>query len=34
MQMFSNIYYFVLALSDGMCYTLHSELEVFSFSEV
>lgn len=33
MWIFSKIYNFVLALSGGMCYTLHSEIEVFTFSE-
>ena len=30
---FSKIYYFMLVLWAGMCYTLHSESEVFTFSE-
>lgn len=31
MQIFSKVYYFLLALAGPICYTLHSELEVFSF---
>ena len=28
---FSKIYYFLFALWDGICYNLHSEIEVFTF---
>lgn len=33
MQIFSKIYNFVLALSREKSYTIHSESEVFTFSE-
>jgi len=34
MQIFSNLYHFLFALSDEIGYTLHSEIGVFTFSEV
>ena len=33
LQIFSNIYHFVLALLGGIDYTLHSKLVVFTFLE-
>ena len=32
-EKYSTIYYFMLALSGRVCYTLHSELGIFTFSE-